>query len=324
MLIALLVGLYAHLDGSVAHDLGPRFFVGRGANYSNNSVVVSRLQKDASSALLVMQSLKRLVTVEGVTVVSVIHQPRKFIFDLFDSLILLGVGGNMVYHGPTDSTLEYFSSLRYTLPPGESVADWLIDISTGRLEPDSRVVREEGGTGQPRQFKDVVKKVAIFQKLMAGEDDEDQAQGDTEGVEMVKEPSIKIVNPGGEKEDEEEGSPKKGISFAPDTKTAPAAALSDSVSSIDDDLGAGGVGDGHAVCSNGVTVGKVAQANEEAKARRAWLYQKWNSHFSKLDEKERNIYTVPKQTPLPSAGAKPPFIRQFFYQVSRAFLVSRQ
>lgn len=51
---------------------------------------------DSSSALLVMGSLKKLVESQGVTVLSVIHQPRKAIFDSFDSLILLGVGGNMV------------------------------------------------------------------------------------------------------------------------------------------------------------------------------------------------------------------------------------
>ena len=66
---------------------------------------------DASSALLVMSSLKRLVDVQGVTIVSVIHQPRKFIFDLFDSLILLGVGGKMVYHGPTEEAYDYFHDL---------------------------------------------------------------------------------------------------------------------------------------------------------------------------------------------------------------------
>ena len=51
---------------------------------------------DSSSALLVMGSLKKLVESQGVTVLSVIHQPRKAIFDSFDSLILLGMGGNMV------------------------------------------------------------------------------------------------------------------------------------------------------------------------------------------------------------------------------------
>ena len=66
-------------------------------------------------------------------------QPRKFIFDLFDSLILLGVGGQTIYHGPTEGAEPYFGRLDYTLPKGESVADWLIDISSGRLEPDNTV-----------------------------------------------------------------------------------------------------------------------------------------------------------------------------------------
>jgi ABC-type multidrug transport system ATPase subunit/Ca2+-binding EF-hand superfamily protein len=92
---------------------------------------------DASSALLVMTSMKQLVENQGVTVCSVIHQPRKFIFDLFDSVLLLGVGGRMVYHGSVADSFEYFTSLGYSLPQGESLADWLIDISTGRVAVDS-------------------------------------------------------------------------------------------------------------------------------------------------------------------------------------------
>ena len=42
----------------------------------------------------------------------------------------------MVYHGPTNNSLDYFNRLGYVLPQGESVADWLIDISSGRLEPE--------------------------------------------------------------------------------------------------------------------------------------------------------------------------------------------
>lgn len=82
-----------------------------------------------------MKSLKNLVEVQGVTICSVIHQPRKIIFELFDSLILLGVGGHLVYHGPVDRSERYFNVLGYHLPPGESIADWLIDISSGDLGP---------------------------------------------------------------------------------------------------------------------------------------------------------------------------------------------
>jgi hypothetical protein len=41
----------------------------------------------------------------------------------------------MVYHGPTKTAQSYFEALDYFLPLGESVADWLIDIRSGRLEP---------------------------------------------------------------------------------------------------------------------------------------------------------------------------------------------
>jgi ABC-type multidrug transport system ATPase subunit len=91
---------------------------------------------DSSSALLVMSSLRALVENQGVTVCSVIHQPRKIIFDLFDDLILLGVGGKIVYNGPTEGAQGYVERLNYRLPAGDSVADWLIDVSSGRVEPE--------------------------------------------------------------------------------------------------------------------------------------------------------------------------------------------
>lgn len=89
--------------------------------------------------MLVMSSLKNLVSSEGVTIVTVIHQPRKFIFDLFDCLVLLGVGGNTVYSGPAKGAYDYFRGLNYVLPAGEALADWLIDISAGQIHPENKV-----------------------------------------------------------------------------------------------------------------------------------------------------------------------------------------
>jgi len=97
---------------------------------------------DSSSAMLVMGGLRTLVEKQGVTICSVIHQPRKFIFELFDSLILLGVGGNLVYHGAVDNALQYFEDLHFHLPAGESVADWLIDISSGSLTPQTVYIQK--------------------------------------------------------------------------------------------------------------------------------------------------------------------------------------
>lgn len=89
---------------------------------------------DTTSAMLVMKGLRTLVQRKGVTICSVIHQPRKDIFELFDSLILLGVGSMVVYHGQVNEVERYFNESGFQLPRGESVGDWLIDISSGRVE----------------------------------------------------------------------------------------------------------------------------------------------------------------------------------------------
>ena len=44
----------------------------------------------------------------------------------------------MVYAGPTSEAEGYFTKLSYVLPSGEGVADWLIDVSSGRLRPVRR------------------------------------------------------------------------------------------------------------------------------------------------------------------------------------------
>lgn len=181
---------------------------------------------DSSSALLVMKSLKTLVETNGVTVCSVIHQPRKIIFDLFDSLVLLGVGGRMVYHGPTSEAEAYFMRVNYTLPPGESVADWLIDISSGRLEPD-------------------------------------------------KAPSSESV---------------ETVTFG----------------------------------SRGDSGNRADNAFEEAKVRRAFLYQHWVDHFKSLDETALDGYRAPVPYALPGSVKKPTFWTQLWAQLERNWIVFKR
>ena len=47
---------------------------------------------------------------KGRTIIFSIHQPRYSIFKLFDHLALLSQGF-MVYHGPAQEALEYFSTI---------------------------------------------------------------------------------------------------------------------------------------------------------------------------------------------------------------------
>lgn len=82
-----------------------------------------------------MSSLKNLVMTQGMTVVSVIHQPPKAVFDMFTSLFLLGIGGQTVYAGPAAEAHGYFENFAYELKAGDSLADWFLDISSGDIEP---------------------------------------------------------------------------------------------------------------------------------------------------------------------------------------------
>jgi hypothetical protein len=216
-----------------------------------------------------MSSLKHLVHAQGVTVVSVIHQPRKFIFDLFDSLILLGVGGRMVFHGPTNKAYDYFDRLGYLLPPGESVADWLIDISSGRLEPPSDVQHGERQNG---------KRVSVGLAPVANVERPLEEQG------------IEMSESGWEAE------------------------MKPLLATQDDDV----------VGRKGVSTGKEKDAFEEAKTRRAWLYDKWNGYFENLDAEEKQIYEVPPKSMLPETPEKQSFPSQLYAQTTRAFLVSRR
>nr|POF26066.1 abc transporter g family member 24 [Quercus suber] len=84
---------------------------------------------DSSSAATIMRLLRALSRL-GMTVISIIHQPREQIFYGFDQLLLLSQGRS-VYSGPTDEMQSYFESLGFAFPQRANPADTLMDIITG-------------------------------------------------------------------------------------------------------------------------------------------------------------------------------------------------
>ncbi|KAL7746683.1 hypothetical protein RI367_007962 [Sorochytrium milnesiophthora] len=85
---------------------------------------------DSTSALMVCSTLKDISRL-GLTIVSVIHQPRYEIFCAFDDMILLVPGGKTAYIGPTAEAQAYFESLGYEFDPRANPADLLMDILAG-------------------------------------------------------------------------------------------------------------------------------------------------------------------------------------------------
>ena len=86
---------------------------------------------DSSGSLQVGRCLQRFSSL-GITVVSVIHQPRISVFHCFTHCLLFARGGRTVFLGPTTKMQNYFEGIGFTMPPGENVADWCIDVVCGQ------------------------------------------------------------------------------------------------------------------------------------------------------------------------------------------------
>ncbi|MCJ1472453.1 hypothetical protein MMC13_001101 [Lambiella insularis] len=84
---------------------------------------------DATSASSIMMTLKALSRL-GITVVTIIHQPRQEIFESLDSLILLGAG-RMIYQGREADAGTYFEGLGFRFPEHGNPADVVGDIIAG-------------------------------------------------------------------------------------------------------------------------------------------------------------------------------------------------
>jgi hypothetical protein len=69
----------------------------------------------------------------GMNVIMVIHQPRYTLYELFDSLLLLGVGGVTVYNGPPLLTERWFSKNGFKMPPYDNMADFNLDVISGKV-----------------------------------------------------------------------------------------------------------------------------------------------------------------------------------------------
>jgi len=83
---------------------------------------------DSTMSHEVVRCLNGAVAQLGTTVVAVIHQPRFETLMLFDDLVLLGVGGCLVYAGPTSDAVEHFEkNVQISFPPNTNPADVLLD-----------------------------------------------------------------------------------------------------------------------------------------------------------------------------------------------------
>lgn len=111
---------------------------------------------DARAAAIVMRTVRNTVDT-GRTVVCTIHQPSIDIFDAFDELLLLKLGGEPIYSGPlglhSTHLIEYFEGINGVpkIKDGYNPATWMLEITTAAQEEALGV-----------SFTDVYKKSELY------------------------------------------------------------------------------------------------------------------------------------------------------------------
>ncbi|PQP92778.1 pleiotropic drug resistance protein 1 [Prunus yedoensis var. nudiflora] len=94
---------------------------------------------DARAAAIVMRTVRNTVDT-GRTVVCTIHQPSIDIFDAFDELLLLKLGGEQIYGGPLGShsshLIKYFEGINGVpkIKDGYNPATWMLEITSAAQE----------------------------------------------------------------------------------------------------------------------------------------------------------------------------------------------
>jgi len=90
---------------------------------------------DSSSSQDIMTLLRRIAST-GLTIITVLHQPRFEIFKLCTNVLLLGSGGWQAYSGTTEGVLSYFKSMGYTCPDDTNPPDFFLDVLALRYPQD--------------------------------------------------------------------------------------------------------------------------------------------------------------------------------------------
>ncbi|KAL2318113.1 hypothetical protein Fmac_031989 [Flemingia macrophylla] len=99
---------------------------------------------DARAAAIVMRTVRNTVDT-GRTVVCTIHQPSIDIFDAFDELLLLKLGGEQIYAGPLGSRcshlIQYFEAIQGVpkIKDGYNPATWMLEVTSAGTEASLKV-----------------------------------------------------------------------------------------------------------------------------------------------------------------------------------------
>ena len=83
---------------------------------------------DAKVTLDIIKALRMEVDLLKTTRIMTLLQPPPAVYELFDDILLLGVGGRLAYHGPLEAVAHYFAQLGFLCPTHVDLLDFLVDV----------------------------------------------------------------------------------------------------------------------------------------------------------------------------------------------------
>ena len=94
---------------------------------------------DGGAALGCMQAVKKLVDTQNIAVICTIHQPSAEVFSLFNRILLLQEGGEMVYFGSVNDLMQYYKQNGLINSDSDNPADFAIEAMGGKNDTPNAV-----------------------------------------------------------------------------------------------------------------------------------------------------------------------------------------
>merc|ERR1712060_308749 len=119
----------------------------------------------ATDAELCVKALRVIAKRLNVLVLVVIHQPRREVAELFDTLVLLTSNpGRMAYCGPMAQAAAYMAACGHAVPAQANAADFMMDLLTPGTDMDASPALVEAFGEKQRVSLEALEK-AMFSSL---------------------------------------------------------------------------------------------------------------------------------------------------------------
>ncbi|EIE18006.1 putative pleiotropic drug resistance protein 3 [Coccomyxa subellipsoidea C-169] len=119
---------------------------------------------DSSTTFLIVKCIRNITKALQATVLMALLQPPPEVYDLFDDILLL-CEGHVVFHGPREEVLPFFSGLGFRLPERKGVADFLQEVTSAKDQQ-----QYWADTAKPYDFVPVAQFAAAFEASERGPD----------------------------------------------------------------------------------------------------------------------------------------------------------